>query len=145
MNYHQSFEISATGLAVEKLRLELSAANLANMHTAATQAGDVYRPLRLQAEAVPLRFAQHFDQLVLAGGGGARVTRIVPQDSTPRMVYEPGHPAADEQGFVAYPGIDHTSEMLNLNRALRAYEANLVAMNAAKVMATRTLDIGRQG
>ena len=145
MNYHQAFEISATGMSLEKLRLELTAANLANMHSAAARPGEVYRPLRLQAETVPMRFAQHFNQLALASGGGVRVTQLVPQQTAPRMVYEPGHPYADTKGFVAYPGIDHTSEMLNLNTALRAYEANVVAMNAAKMMASRTLDIGRQG
>lgn len=144
MDYRQSFEISATGMAVEKLRLELTAANIANMNSASANAAELYRPLRLQAETVPLRFAQQFNQLALAGGGGARVTGVAPMSVPARMVYEPGHRYADAKGFVAYPGVDHTAEMLNLNQALRAYEANVVAMNAAKVMASRTLDIGRQ-
>jgi len=62
----------------------------------------------------------------------------------PRMVYEPGHPHADTKGYVAYPGVDQSTQMVNMASALRAYEANVVAMNAARVMAARTLEIGGQ-
>jgi flagellar basal-body rod protein FlgC len=61
---------------------------------------------------------------------------------SPRLVHEPAHPDADARGFVAYPGIDATSEMVGLMTAVRAYEANVVAVNAAKSMALRALDIG---
>jgi flagellar basal-body rod protein FlgC len=131
-------------MATEKMRHELTAANLANMHSPAARADQVYRPLRLQAQSVPLQFGRQFEQLYVVGGG-ARVTGVVPLDTEARMVYEPGHPYADAKGFVAYPAVDQTAEMLNLNIALRTYEANVVAMNAAKTMACRTLDIGRQG
>jgi flagellar basal-body rod protein FlgC len=145
MDYFQAFKISASGMAAEKLRLELTAANLSNMHSSAARAQDVYRPLRLQAETVPLQFGHGFDQLFVAHGGGTRVTGVVAADAEPRMVHEPSNPYADSKGFVAYPAIDQTAEMLNLSAALRTYEANVVAMNAAKTMASRTLDIGRQG
>lgn len=145
MDYLQAFRISASGMATEKMRLELTAANLANMHSPAARAEQAYRPLRLQTQAVPLQFGRQFEQLVVASGGGTRVTGVTPLDTEPRMAYEPGHPYADAKGFVAYPAVDQTAEMLNLNVALRTYEANVVAMNAAKTMASRTLDIGRQG
>jgi flagellar basal-body rod protein FlgC len=143
MDYMQAFRISAAGMAVEKMRLELTAANLANMHSAAARPEEVYRPLRLQVEAVPLGFSRQFERMSVTSGGGARVTAVVPLEVEPRMVHEPGHPYADAKGFVAYPAVDHASEMLNLNLAVRTYEANLVAMNAAKTMASRTLEIGR--
>jgi flagellar basal-body rod protein FlgC len=143
MDYHAAFQISATGMAVEKLRLDVTAANIANMHSAAPSADQVYRPLRVVSQALPMSFSQQFGQ-ILALGGGARVASLEAQAVAPRMVYEPGHPYADPKGMVAYPGVDHTSEMLNLNTALRAYEANVVAMNAAKTMAARALDIGGQ-
>jgi flagellar basal-body rod protein FlgC len=60
----------------------------------------------------------------------------------PRLSYEPGHPDADERGYVAYPGIQPVGEMMNLLTAVRAYEANVAALNAAKAMALRTLDLG---
>jgi flagellar basal-body rod protein FlgC len=143
MDYSASFQISASGMAVEKLRLDVTAANLANMNNAATSATAAYQPLRVLAQEVPLGFARQFTGLA-AQGGGVSVGTVTAQALAPRMAFEPGHPYADAKGFVAYPGVDHTSEMLNLNVALRTYEANVTALNAAKVMATRTLDIGAQ-
>lgn len=144
MDYSAAFQISASGLAVEKTRLEVTAANIANMHSAGTSAASVYRPLKVVSAAVPLSFSQHFGAAAVATGG-ARVVSLEAAQVAPRMVYEPGHPYADALGMVAYPGVDHTAEMISLNTALRAYEANIVAMNAAKTMAARTLEIGGQG
>jgi flagellar basal-body rod protein FlgC len=59
-------------------------------------------------------------------------------------VYEPGHPQADDKGFVAYPAVDQVNEMVNVMTAVRAYEANVVAMNAAKAMSVKALEIGGQ-
>lgn len=143
MDYNAAFQISASGMAVERLRLDVTAANIANMHSAGTSAAETYRPLSVVVKESPLSFTRQFGQLA-AAGGGARVVATEPQAVAPRMVYEPGHPYADPKGFVAYPGVNHLGEMLNLNTALRAYEANVVAMNAARTMATRTLDIGGQ-
>jgi flagellar basal-body rod protein FlgC len=141
MDYSSALHISASGMAVEKMRLDITAANLANMHSAGTSAAAVYRPLQVVAQAVPLTFARQFGQLVTASGG-ARVASLEAQAVAPRMVYEPGHPYADTKGFVAYPGVNHMAEMMNLNTALRAYEANVAAMSAARTMAARALEIG---
>ncbi|HZV65293.1 MAG TPA: flagellar basal body rod protein FlgC [Telluria sp.] len=143
MDYNAAFQISATGMAVEKTRLDVSAANIANMHNAASSAAQVARPLRVISQEIALTFSEQFGALI-ASGGGTRIASVEPQAVAPRMVYEPGHPYADAKGFVAYPGTDHMGEMVNLNTALRAYEANVVAMNAAKTMASRALDIGGQ-
>lgn len=146
MDYSASFQISATGMAVEKLRLDVTAANLANMHSTASSADRLYRPLRVISQERP--FAQQFDGLYgvvpTTINGGVQVMGIEQLAVAPRSVYEPGHPHADAKGFVAYPGINHNAEMINMMSALRAYEANVVAMNAAKTMAARTLDIGGQ-
>jgi flagellar basal-body rod protein FlgC len=142
MDYSAAFQISATGMAVEKMRLDVTAANIANMHSAAPNAASVYKAQRVVAQALPMTFSQQFGQLAGVLQGGVGVLAVESQDVAPRMVYEPGHPYADGKGFVAYPNINHTAEMVNLNTALRAYEANVVAMNAARVMAARTLDIG---
>jgi flagellar basal-body rod protein FlgC len=144
MDYSSAFQISASGMAVEKLRLDITADNIANMNNAASSAATVYQPLRLISRATPLTFSHQFGLLYAAQGGGVEVALLEPQQTPPRMAYEPGHPYADSKGFVSYPGVDHTAEMLNVNVALRAYEANVVAFNAAKVMASRTLDIGSQ-
>jgi flagellar basal-body rod protein FlgC len=141
MDYNAAFQISASGMAVEKLRLDVTAANIANMNTAAASAGQAFRPLKVVAQTIPLAFARHFGAYQAAGGTYATA---VPTASTPRLVHEPGHPYANAQGMVAYPSVDHTAEMLALNVALRTYEANVVAMSAARTMAARTLDIGGQ-
>lgn len=144
MDYHAAFQISASGMAVEKMRLDVTAANIANMNTAAASAGAVFQPLRVVARASALSFSQQFGQLSAVRGGGVQITAVEAQPVAARMVYEPGHAYADSKGFVAYPGVNHTAEMLNINSALRAYEANVAAMSAAKAMAARALEIGGQ-
>jgi flagellar basal-body rod protein FlgC len=139
MDYHAAFQISAAGMATEKLRLDVTALNLANMHSAGVSADQVYRPQRVVTQTMPT-FGQQFGRLY---GAGVQAV-VVPQNTAPRMVHEPGHPYADSKGMVAYPGVDHVSEMVNLNTALRAYEANVTAMNAARTMAARALEIGGQ-
>jgi flagellar basal-body rod protein FlgC len=144
MDYNAAFQISASGMAVEKLRLDVTAANIANMNSAAASAGQAYRPQRVISREAPLNFSQQFGQMLNATGGGVQVLSVEAQAVAPRMVYEPGHPYADAKGMVAYPNVNHTAEMVNLSTALRAYEANVAAMNAAKTMAARALDIGGQ-
>ena len=144
MDYNAAFQISASGMAVEKLRLDVTAANIANMNSAAPSAAQAYSPMRVVAQALPLNFSQQFGELYNVAGGGVQVLGVAPQAVAPRMVYEPGHPYADSKGMVAYPAVNHTAEMVNLNVALRAYEANVAAMNAAKTMAARALEIGGQ-
>lgn len=141
MNYHAAFQISAAGMATEKLRLDVTALNLANMHAAGASPEQVYRPQRVLTQA--LGFGAQFGRIAAAQAGGSRAV-VVAQDKAARMVHEPGHPYANAQGMVAYPGVDHIAEMVTLNAALRAYEANVTAMNAARTMAARTLDIGGQ-
>ena len=71
------------------------------------------------------------------------MTDVLPDTRGPRMVYDPDHPDANEQGYVAYPNINITEEMTNMIQATRAYEANVSAMSATKSMATTALDIAR--
>lgn len=143
MDYLAAFEISASGMAVEKARLDTVALNLANVNTTRGENGKVYKPLRVISAA---KFNDAFDNyLSLSGPGraaGAQVVEIRELSVTPRLVYEPGHPDADEKGYVAYPNINPASEMVTLVETVRAYEANVRAMNAAKSMALRALEIG---
>jgi flagellar basal-body rod protein FlgC len=143
MDYNTAFQISASGMAVEKLRLDVTALNIASMGNAAPTAAQAYRPQRVVSQTAAPSFSQQFGQLYGAAAG-VEVVGVQQQDVAPRMVYEPGHPYADAKGMVAYPAVNHTAEMVNLTSALRAYEANVTAMNAAKTMAARTLDIGGQ-
>lgn len=136
MNYLQAFAISASGMAVEKTRVDVTAVNIANATSTRSPDGSAFRPLRVVSGAKP---AGSFSDLL----AGARVLELRALEAPPRLAYEPGHPDADERGFVAYPGINPVSEMVNLVTAVRAYEANVAALNAAKAMALRALEIGR--
>ena len=146
MNYLQAFAISASGMAVEKARVDLTAVNIANAQSTRSADGAGIRPLRLLTAA---KTAPDFPSL-LAGASagiasrlqGAEIVGVTELAAPPRLVYEPGHPDADDKGFVAYPGINPLAEMVNLLISVRVYEANVAALNAAKSMALRTLQIG---
>lgn len=134
-------QISRTGLDVEWRRMEVIAANLANLQTTRTAMGEPYRPLRL-VSGPRLSFAAH-----LQDGGrptGVEVYGMEPTTDAPRRVFEPNHPHADAEGYVSYPGLDHAGEMALLVQTARAYEANLVALNAGRQMYAKALEIGRR-
>jgi flagellar basal-body rod protein FlgC len=144
MDYGNAFQISAAGMRYESARVHATALNLANMDVAAGAGTAAYQPLRAVARSVApgTPFGAAFD--AAQAGTLLRVpgeVRLEPVLAAPRIVHEPGHPAADERGFVAYPGVEHASEMLTLVCALRAYEANVVAMTATKTMALKALEI----
>jgi flagellar basal-body rod protein FlgC len=142
VDYNPTFAISAAGMALERARVEVAALNLANAH--ATQApGQIpYSPLRVVAQAAS---ANGFLALMQ---GDALAAALKPEfhveaaNVAPRVVHEPGHPLANAKGFVTYPGIDPAAEMVALMSATRAYEANVAAMNTARTMALKALDIG---
>jgi flagellar basal-body rod protein FlgC len=138
MNYLHAFAISASGLAVEKARVDVTAVNLANASSTRSADGTAFRPLRVVSAARAPEFAGVLQQALR----GAEVLEVRPLDTAPRLAYEPGHPDADDRGFVAYPGINPVSEMMNLLTAVRVYEANVAALGAARAMALRTLELG---
>ena len=151
MDYSDSFAISAAGMSLERTRADMASLNLANANTLQNADGPQYRPLRVVARAAAMAasgspaFADLFSRGV--GGGGLSgaapaVVSVEPTDLPPRMVYEPGHPLANDKGFVAYTGVDSATEMVTLMSAMRSYEANVAAMNAARTMALKALEIG---
>ncbi len=143
MDYRAIFQISAAGMGVEKLRLETAALNLANMHATTGPDGAAYKPMKVVAKAVVPDFGAW---MALQGGqlGGAEAVAVPDESAAPRLVHDPGHPHADAKGYVRYPGVDHATEMLTVMTALRAYEANVAAVTAARSMASRALEIGGQ-
>jgi flagellar basal-body rod protein FlgC len=124
------FDISASGLSAQRARLDIIASNIANLETTRTPSGGPYR--RLQAV-----FASR------ARVGGVDMVGTVVDPREPRRVYQPGHPDADRDGFVAYPNLNIVEEMVDLVSATRSYEANAAAFNAAKSIAQRALELGR--
>jgi len=142
MNFFQAFQISASGMAVEKTRLDAIAVNLANVNSSRGASGGGFKPLRVVSGE---RMPSAFDAALSRSGTplmGAQVYEVRHVDVPDRLVYEPGHPDANARGFVAYPGISTVNEMVNLIGAVRSYEANVAAMNATKSMALKALEMG---
>lgn len=138
----QAMEISRTGLDVEWRRLEVIAQNLANANSSAPPGTPAYRALHLVSGP---RFADHLGRSSGVGLHGVQVYSLEPGAGSPRRVHEPGNPNADADGYVSYPGVDHAAEMTLMVSTSRAYEANVVAMNTARQMYMKALDLGRNG
>lgn len=142
MDYQSAFAISAAGMAAEKLRVDVAALNLANANVPLLANGAGYQPLRVQASVRASPGARSFESLVEQGLSVAQSLSVAPYRAPARRVYEPGHPQADQEGFVSYPGVGSLTEMVTLMVASRAYEADVAAFNAAKAMAMKALEIG---
>jgi flagellar basal-body rod protein FlgC len=152
MDYGTSFAVSAAGMAVERARVDAAAQNLANASAAQAPGSLPYQPLRAvvrsglgQVEGSGVTFAEHvgrgLDAAALQAVGLPEVV-LEPVATPARLVHDPGHPLADPQGFVAYPGVDTATEMVELMSAMRAYEANVAAMGTSRALALKTLEIG---
>lgn len=149
MSHATAHAISAAGLDVERLRVEIATLNLANAHTVADADGRVYQPLRVVARAGAGSAAPRFVQVLLGLGGPGGVAALSGPTATveatalaPRRVHEPGHPQADAEGYVRYAAVDPAAEMLTLMSATRAYEANIAALNAVRTMSHKALELG---
>ncbi|MBT9172555.1 MAG: Flagellar basal-body rod protein FlgC [Syntrophomonadaceae bacterium] len=136
MQIFRAMQISASGLTAERFRLDLIANNIANVHTTRTEQGGPFR----RKSAV---FAESLQDARRGLGGGVRVAQVLADRTPPRLVFEPEHPDADAEGYVAYPNINMVQEMVDMITATRAYEANVTALNASKSMFLRALEIGR--
>ena len=149
MGIFDAINISATGLTAQRLRMDVIAKNIANVNTTRTENGLPYRRQVVVFEencknkAFSSFLSQESRRLFFKDGGGVRVRGIENDKSPFKRVYDPGHPDADADGYVLMPNVDTVIEMVNMISATRAYEANVTALNAAKGMAQRALEIGR--
>jgi flagellar basal-body rod protein FlgC len=150
MGFFDSLDVSASGLTAERLRMDVTAENLANAQTTRGANGQPYRRKEVVLQEIPqggfgasLAAAMGSQGAGAGRPGGVEVGGIV-EDQTPfKTVYDPGHPDADAQGYVRMPNVDTVTEMVDLISASRAYEANVTAMQTAKQMFAKTLDILR--
>jgi flagellar basal-body rod protein FlgC len=142
MNLFGMLEVGGSALGAERWRAEVVAANMANAETTRTPAGGPYRRQLLVFRAQPMpRFPQLLAGLRKTPEGGVRVERVV-ADATPLpRRYEPGHPDADGSGYVTYPNVNPALEMADLLSAVRAYQLNAAAVQAAKTMIQQSLQI----
>ncbi len=132
---------SATALNAERTRIEVAVSNMANAESTRSADGQPYRRRDVLLSAQP---AQTFDAaLGRAGAVGVSVAGIV-QDQAPfRRRYEPSHPDADADGFVALPNVDASQEMVDMLGAARAYQANIAAISMIREMVTKSLELGK--
>ena len=133
MSFFNIMKLSATGLSAQRIRINVISSNLANANTTRGESGEPYR-----------RKDVIFEQM-LEGEfkNGVRVKKVIEDEKPFTLKYEPGHPDADEEGYVQYPNINPVEEMVNILEAQRSYESNLTVLNTAKQLALRALEIGR--
>ena len=143
MSLFSTLDIAASGLSAQRLRLDLIAGNLANAHTTRTASGGPFRRQLPVFQAMDYHLHRAGGSAPVLGGGGVRVLGIVEDQSPLKMVYDPTHPDANQDGYVFYPNVDPILEMADLITASRAFEANLSVMEASKQLITRALTIGR--
>ncbi len=139
--------ICATGLRVQRLRMDLIASNIANVNTTQTPQGGPYRRKDLLVTAVPAVNNFDFSDILEANLNNS-LYKVIPisviEDQRPfKVVYQPSHPDADKNGYVKLPNISPLEEMVNMISALRAYEANVTVINNTKSMILKALEIGR--
>jgi len=145
MDFTGPLAISASALRAERLRLDAIASNLANANTTRTVEGGPYRRKNvvLATQAVESDFEATIRGMSEeAARRGVAVVDVVEDRTPPRMVFDPGHPDANPEGYVAYPNVNPVAEMVDLMAATRAYEANVQAVNATKRMNDAALSIG---
>lgn len=140
MSLLSTINISSTGLSVERLRMDLIAENIANIDTTRTREGG---PYRRKVAVFKEKLQKEFKKNGNFFGAGVEVEKVVDDNSSPLIVYEPGHPDANAEGYVAKPNINLVNEIVDLIAASRAYEANVTVLNTTKVMALKTLSIGK--
>src|SRR5262245_27938867 len=130
-----AIDVSASGLAAQRTRMNVASANLANVSTTRTEDGGPYRRKDVVLGAEP-----SFDGEAISG---VEVKEIREDTSPPRLEYDPGHPDADANGYVAYPNVNVVEEMVDMITASRAYEAGVTALSTAVDMAERAISIGK--
>lgn len=134
MSLFNVFNISGSAMSAQAQRLNTVASNLANADSATSANGTPYKSKQVVFSAMPTKSADV---------SGVKVTKVVEDNSPPRMLYDPKHPLANDKGYVSMPNVNVTEEMVNMISASRAYQNNVETMNAAKTMLIKTLSIGQ--
>ncbi|RMF96457.1 MAG: flagellar basal body rod protein FlgC [Candidatus Schekmanbacteria bacterium] len=145
MDFLTSLQVSASALEAQRMKMNLIASNLANAETTKTAEGGPYKkkiPI-LAEKNIQTGDRRNFKKTLEESIKGVEVVAVVKDGKNFKMKYDPGNPDADSNGFVKVPDINVMEEMVKLLSATRAYEANVTAINAAKNMAQKALDIGK--
>ncbi|MFZ2301271.1 MAG: flagellar basal body rod protein FlgC [Gallionella sp.] len=134
MSLFNIFNVAGSGMAAQAQRLNVVASNLANADSTTGANGQPYRAKQVV-----------FSTVQVDGGGaqGVKVAAVVEDNSPMKMVYDPKHPMADEQGYVTMPNVNVVDEMVNMISASRSYQNNVDVMNTSKTLLLKTLTIGQ--
>jgi flagellar basal-body rod protein FlgC len=141
-DFFDSLDVSASALSAERLRMNVTSSNLANAQTTRTPEGGPYRRKDAVFEAKP--FAEELASQMNAPLHQVKVADVISDPNPPKLVYQPDHPDANTEGYVAYPNINTMEEMVNLITASRTFEANVTVINTTRNMMNKALDIGRR-
>lgn len=151
MSMFGGIDASASGLTAERLRMDVISNNIANVNTTRSDDGRAYRRRYVVFEPREPK-GQDFESFLRRGimnpkkpeaGDGVRAVRIESDNTQGPLVYDPGHPDANADGYVERPNVNIVTEMVDMITASRAYEANVTSINAAKSMAMKALEIGK--
>ena len=138
MGSFSSFDISASGIYAQRVRMDVIANNVANADSTRTPEGGPYRRQTVTFRAV---YEDAMGNRPIPAG--VKVDRINEDPTDYRIVYDPGHPDADANGYVRMPNVNVVEEMVDMISATRAYEANVTALNATKSMIATAIEIGK--
>jgi len=143
MSLFSVLSVSASGMAAQRTRAALLVENLANAETTRTPEGGPYRRKDVVFSSEPVPFTGVFETALSASETGVSVAEIIEDTREPERRYQPGHPDADADGYVAYPRINPAEDMIDLISAARGYQANVAAISAVKDMIQRSIELLR--
>jgi flagellar basal-body rod protein FlgC len=152
MKLTNGFDISASALTAQRLRMDVISSNIANADTTRGKlVNGKWVPYQRKMVTMQMREPSPFEKMLNgamgqgagAVGEGVKISAITEDQAPFKMAYNPSHPDADENGYVQLPNVDVLKEMVDLMSATRSYEANVTALNASKSMVSKALEIGR--
>ncbi|MGD0883824.1 MAG: flagellar basal body rod protein FlgC [Thermodesulfovibrionales bacterium] len=130
------FKVSASALEAQRKRMNVIASNMANVHSTRTEEGGPYKKRDIVFAAMTVE--SNPENMY-----GVKVDDVITDNTPPKMVYDPSHPDANKEGYVAMPDINIVEEMTNMMMAFRAYEASVSAFNMSKAMVEKALELGK--
>jgi flagellar basal-body rod protein FlgC len=145
MDIMTALDIGASGLTAQRAQLNVISMNMANIRTTKTEAGGPYQRKSVSFEATPVYspFDQAMQDQLNRNLEGVKVLGVIRDERPFKQVYDPGHPDANDQGYVFYPDINVVEEMANMMQAMRGYESNVQTIESAKRMFQKALTIGQ--
>ncbi len=147
MSFFHALNISASGLTAQRLRMDVISENIANAETTRAENGQPYKRkvVYFQEKNENAAFSDYFKSYLgnAERSAGIRATGITEDNKAGRIVYDPSHPDANDEGYVTMPNVNIVEEMVDMISSSRSYEANVTSINITKSMIAKTLEISR--